>query len=90
MRMTRLLRRNVSHDLDIAKLKEFYSDSEIIELVFSIALFNAVNRWTDGMGLPQERHISDEGEIERRELRPRPAGQRVLVEFPDHADLLRG
>ena len=24
------------------------------------------------------------------DLRPRPAGQRVLVEFPDHADLLRG
>ena len=22
------------------------------------------------------------------DLRPRPAGQRVLVEFPDHADLL--
>jgi hypothetical protein len=22
------------------------------------------------------------------DLRPRPAGERVLVEFPDHADLL--
>ena len=49
-------------DADIAKLKDVFSDAEIIELAFTIARFNAVNRWTDGMGLPQERHFSDEGE----------------------------
>ena len=32
-------------------------------MTFNIALFNSVNRWTDGMGLPQERHFSDRREI---------------------------
>jgi alkylhydroperoxidase family enzyme len=49
-------------DADIALLKKFFSDVEIIELAFNIAQFNAMNRWTDAIGLPQESHISDEGE----------------------------
>jgi alkylhydroperoxidase family enzyme len=51
-------------DEDIAALKPLFSDYEIIELSFNIALFNSVNRWTDAIGLPQERHFSAEGEIE--------------------------
>jgi alkylhydroperoxidase family enzyme len=47
-------------DDDIAKLKEVLSDPEIIELAFTIARFNATNRWTDGMGLPQDRQFSDD------------------------------
>jgi len=50
-------------DADVAKLKEVFSDPEIIELAFTIAQFNSMNRWTDGMGLPQERRYGDEGEI---------------------------
>lgn len=46
-------------DADIAKLKEVFSDAEIIELAFTIARFNATNRWTDGMGLPQDRRFGD-------------------------------
>jgi alkylhydroperoxidase family enzyme len=47
---------------DIAKLKKVFTDPEIIELAFTIARFNAVNRWTDTIGLPQERPSVDEGE----------------------------
>ena len=50
-------------DADVAKLKAVFSDPEIIELAFTIAQFNSLNRWTDGMGLPQERRYGDEGEI---------------------------
>jgi alkylhydroperoxidase family enzyme len=49
-------------DDDIAKLKKVFTDPEIIELAFTIARFNAVNRWTDTIGLPQERPGVDEGE----------------------------
>jgi hypothetical protein len=41
-------------DQDITTLKELFSDLEIIELTFNIARFNATNRWTDGLGLPQD------------------------------------
>jgi alkylhydroperoxidase family enzyme len=47
-------------DEDIDRLKDEFSDSEIIELTFNIARFNATNRWTDGLGLPQDRQFGDE------------------------------
>ena len=47
-------------DDDVDRLKQRFSDPEIIELVFAIAGFNAINRWTDGMGLPLERRFSDD------------------------------
>jgi alkylhydroperoxidase family enzyme len=47
---------------DIANLKKVFSDPEIIELTLDIARFNATNRWTDGIGLPQERRYGDAGE----------------------------
>jgi alkylhydroperoxidase family enzyme len=47
-------------DDDVAKLQEFYSDAEIIELTYNIARFNATNRWTDGLGIPQDRRFGDE------------------------------
>jgi alkylhydroperoxidase family enzyme len=50
-------------DQDIAALKPLFTDAEIIELSFNIARFNSVNRWTDAIGLPQERHFGAEGEI---------------------------
>jgi alkylhydroperoxidase family enzyme len=49
-------------DADVAKLREFFSDTQIIELAFAIGRFNSVNRWADGMGLPQERNDGDEGD----------------------------
>ena len=50
-------------DDDIARLRKVFSDPEIIELVFTIGGFNAMNRWTDGLGFPHERHFSDGREI---------------------------
>jgi len=46
---------------DVAKLKEFYSDREIIDVVYTVARYNAVNRWTDSTGIPQDQSFgSDE------------------------------
>lgn len=47
-------------DRDVAALKSEYSDSEIVELVYSIARFNSMNRWTDSMGLPQDSEMRGE------------------------------
>jgi alkylhydroperoxidase family enzyme len=49
-------------DKDIAALKPFFTDAQIIELSFNIARFNSVNRWTDAIGLPQERHHGNAGD----------------------------
>jgi len=47
-------------DRDVATLKSEYSDAEIVELVYSIARFNSMNRWTDSMGLPQDPQMRGE------------------------------
>ncbi|MFM8570959.1 MAG: carboxymuconolactone decarboxylase family protein, partial [Pirellula sp.] len=47
-------------DRDIAAMKSEYSDAEIVELVYSIARFNSLNRWTDSMGLPQDSEMRGE------------------------------
>jgi alkylhydroperoxidase family enzyme len=47
-------------DEDIARLKSSFSDPEIIELTYTIARFNGTNRWTDGMGLPQDRRFGED------------------------------
>jgi alkylhydroperoxidase family enzyme len=48
------------NDAEIAALKKVFSDPEIIEMTFNIARFNATNRWTDGMGIPQDRRFGEE------------------------------
>jgi alkylhydroperoxidase family enzyme len=39
---------------DIEQLRPELTDPQIIELVYTIAMFNSVNRWTDALGLPQD------------------------------------
>lgn len=39
---------------DIKELKGHFSDTEIIELIQTVAGFNSTNRWTDSLGLPQD------------------------------------
>ncbi len=46
-------------DADLQALKPHFTDAEIIELTFAIARFNATNRWTDGLGLPQDQHFGE-------------------------------
>ena len=47
-------------DADLAALRALFTDAEVIELTFSIARFNATNRWTDGLGLPQDVRFGEE------------------------------
>jgi alkylhydroperoxidase family enzyme len=46
-------------DADIAALKMHFTDAEIIELAFVCSRFNATNRWTDGLGIPQDDRFGD-------------------------------
>lgn len=60
-------------DDDVEALRKFFSDREIVELVYTIARFNSTNRWTDSMGIPQDRQFRD-GEIRFDE----PTSERFL------------
>lgn len=61
-------------DDDIAKTREFYSDLQILEMVLSVSGNNAINRWKEGLGVPQS---ADGGNFGRRnekgEVLPGPA-----------------
>jgi alkylhydroperoxidase family enzyme len=50
-------------EADIAALKKLFTDAEIAELTISIARYNATNRWTDGLGIPQDRAFNGDGEL---------------------------
>lgn len=41
---------------DIDALRTYYNDRQILDIVFSTAGFNQVNRWTLGLNIPQEDH----------------------------------
>lgn len=41
---------------DIEAMLAHYSTSEILEIAFLIGRYNATNRWTDSLGIPQESH----------------------------------
>ena len=40
-------------DADIKALKEHYTDLQIVEMLLSVAGNNAINRWKEGLGVPQ-------------------------------------
>jgi len=40
-------------DADIAALREFYTDPQILEMTLSVAGNNSINRWKEGVGVPQ-------------------------------------
>jgi AhpD family alkylhydroperoxidase len=40
---------------DLELLREQMTDEQVIEIVYTISMFNSVNRWTDSLGLPQDR-----------------------------------
>lgn len=43
-------------DADVARLRPFYNDNQILEIITSVAGFNAMNRWTGALAIPQEDH----------------------------------
>jgi alkylhydroperoxidase family enzyme len=40
-------------DEDISQCKRYYSDLQVLEIVLSVAGNNAINRWKEGVGVPQ-------------------------------------
>ena len=48
-------------DADIAGLKKHFTDKQILEMVMSMAGNNAINRWKDGVGVPQSRSFGNFG-----------------------------
>ncbi|MFM8289643.1 MAG: carboxymuconolactone decarboxylase family protein [Planctomycetaceae bacterium] len=41
---------------DLEPLRDHYTDLQILEIVLLTARYNATNRWTDSLGIPQEDH----------------------------------
>jgi alkylhydroperoxidase family enzyme len=48
-------------DEDIAGLKKHFTDMQILEMVMSMAGNNAINRWKEGVGVPQSRSFGNFG-----------------------------
>jgi alkylhydroperoxidase family enzyme len=48
---------------DIDKLREHFNESQIIEIVYTVAGYNSTNRWTDSMGLPQDAEFRGEPNV---------------------------
>lgn len=47
-------------EADVAALKKHYSDKEIIDIAYTVARYNAVNRWTASTGIPQDQSFGGE------------------------------
>ena len=43
-------------DSDVATLAQHYPGLQPVEIVYLVARYNATNRWTDSLGIPQEGH----------------------------------
>jgi alkylhydroperoxidase family enzyme len=43
-------------DADIELLRKHYSDMQILEIIIAVGGFNAMNRWTGPLAIPQEEH----------------------------------
>jgi hypothetical protein len=43
-------------DADITGLRKDYQDSQILEMILSVAGNNAINRWKEGAGIPQSKN----------------------------------
>jgi len=43
-------------DADIDALRKHYKDLQILEIITSVGGFNAMNRWTGALAIPQEEH----------------------------------
>lgn len=47
-------------EADIAGLKLHFSDKQIIDIAYTVARYNAVNRWTASTGIPQDQSFGGE------------------------------
>lgn len=49
---------------DVAGLKQHFKDSEIIDILYTVARYNAVNRWTSSTGIPQDQSFGGDDHTE--------------------------
>jgi len=85
---------------DVDLLRRHYSDDEILEIAFLVGRYNATNRWTDSLGIPQEEHrdfrsqLSDDDlGVESRVAIPKAIPRTPLKRFQgwkDEADAQAG
>lgn len=47
-------------DADVAALKKHYADKDVIDIAYTVARYNAVNRWTASTGIPQDQSFGGE------------------------------
>lgn len=67
-------------DADIAGLRKFYTEQQILEMTLSVAGNNAINRWKEGAGVPQSR---SGGGFGRDPKQPPPTNHTYLTPTPD-------
>ena len=63
-------------DGDIDGLRAHYKDLQILEIIFSVSGNNAINRWKEGVGVPQEKEASG---FLRRSEKPVPDGRPLPI-----------
>ncbi len=44
-------------DREVADLKKHFNDAQVIDILYTVARYNAVNRWTSSTGIPQIRRL---------------------------------
>lgn len=49
---------------DLIELKQHFSDPEIIDIIYTVSRYNAVNRWTSATGIPQDQKFGSESHSE--------------------------
>lgn len=66
---------------DINSLKTYFTDAQIVEMMLSMAWNNSINRWKEGVGVPQN---PDEGGYSRmsRIVNPQANSETDLQKFP--------
>jgi alkylhydroperoxidase family enzyme len=47
---------NRIHDADVDRLRKHHTDLQILEIITAVGGFNAMNRWTGSLAIPQEGH----------------------------------
>jgi alkylhydroperoxidase family enzyme len=66
---------NKLSDADIAGLKKHYTDLQILEMILSMAGNNSINRWKEGVGVPQSKSgggFGRRGETVAADTPPKP------------------
>lgn len=68
------------NDNDIAQLRTHFTEMQILEMILSMAGNNSINRWKEGVGVPQSQNGGGFGR------RPEATGQGATAQAPASAD----